>query len=185
MGGVQNIVTVDMMKISIVISTFVGLLMAFAPMTASAHIVKTDGTIGALLHIYPDDDPIAGQPAIMNFAFTGRTSHLKLAQCDCVLIVNEAGREILRQTVAPGAKNGNSAITIKYAFPKRDVYTVTLQGRPTGGATFQSFKLDYDIRVQREAVEPESSDAVRLASFSLLGIALGVAAVLGARRYLF
>lgn len=163
----------------------IALFFACIPLAASAHIVKTDGTIGALLHIYPDDDPIATEPAVLNFAFTGRTSHLDLSQCDCSLVVSEAGHQLSRQAIPSSAKNGNYAITINYAFPKRDVYTLSLQGKPIGGTAFQTFKLNYDIRVQREPVKKTSSQTTEIIAYSTLGVVLAFGALVGLRRYLF
>lgn len=45
-----------------------GLLLVFAlPQTASAHVLQTDGSIGAVLHVDPDDNPIIGEKATFFF----------------------------------------------------------------------------------------------------------------------
>lgn len=49
------------------------------PTIASAHVLKTDGSIGAVVHIDPDDDPIIGKSANFFLEFKDTKNKFQLA----------------------------------------------------------------------------------------------------------
>lgn len=127
-----------------------GLLLLFVimlvPTAASAHVLKTDGQIGVIMHVDPDDDPIAGQPSSFFFEVKDKQNKFKPNNCDCELVITEAGNEIYRQALlAAGSGDFVGSVT----FPKRDVYVATLVGTPVAVGDFQPFKVIYDLRVSR------------------------------------
>jgi len=93
---------------------------------ARAHVLISDDTnqIGAVLHITPDDDPIAGEPStiffdIQNNAATKETHSFTLT------IIHEDGT----QDTAPISVSKNT-ITSEYVFPSQAVYTLLLSADP-------------------------------------------------------
>lgn len=129
----------------IVVSALAGSLAL--PHRGSAHVLQTDGSIGAVLHIDPDDDPIASQPATLFFEFKDRQNKFAPGRCDCSVSIIRGGT-IIFSTALFGS--GNTSPTVSYAFPAKAVYTVRVTGTPTAGGSFQAFTLNYDIRVDRE-----------------------------------
>lgn len=94
--------------------------------TASAHVLISDDTnqIGAILHITPDDDPIAGEPStiffdIQNNAATKETHSFTLT------IIHQDGTK----DTAPISVSKNT-ITSNYVFPSQAVYTIILSADP-------------------------------------------------------
>ena len=116
----------------------------------SAHILKTDKTVGAVLHIEPEDDPIVGQQSGFFFEFKDTTGKLKLENCDCTFSILENGKQIYSQPL-----NNN----LFFTFPQKDIYQIRLAGK--------SFSLTYDIRVEREAINKPQTDSI-LASKHLI-----------------
>lgn len=110
--------------------------------SAGAHVLETEGTIGAVLHIDPDDDPIAGEKSGIYFEIKDKTNRFKAQDCNCRLIIERAGQTIYDQ---PFTRSEGGEFT----FPARDVYTVKAVGVPKSSGAFDSFQLSYDIRVQR------------------------------------
>jgi len=116
-----------------------------------AHILKTDGSIGAVLHIDPEDDPIAGQQAGFFFEFKDTKNQFQPQKCNCVFSVLENGAQIYTQPLFQNnLKPSLTSASVFYTFSGKDVYQVRVVGAPTVTNGFQPFTLIYDIRVSRE-----------------------------------
>ena len=89
----------------------------FVSHAASAHVLITDGTnkMGAVLHIIPDDDPVAGEPATLYFDMqTNENPTVELR------IQNKSGNNETLTMKVDGA-----LATIEYTFPSQGVYELT------------------------------------------------------------
>lgn len=147
------------------------------PINAFAHVLVTDNSIGAVIHIDPDDDPIAKEKSTFIFDFKDKTNRLDLSLCSCDFHIVEDGKTIYSQPLSNDGGNKLSS-SVSYTFPKKDIYTVKIIGKPLQSSQFQSFVLSYDVRVSRESntnSENHSSDAIfisiiLLASICIIGI---------------
>ena len=141
-----------MKKIVVVFTSL--LLMIFAiPQVAKAHILKTDGNIGAVFHVDPDDDPIAGQQTGFFFEFKDKQRKFTPQNCNCTFSITEDGKQIFSQPLFQN--NTDPSLTnasIFYAFPEKNVYQIKVIGKPNTPDAFQPFTLVYDVRVARETV---------------------------------
>ncbi len=119
---------------------------------ASAHILKTDGSISMNLHIEPDHSPIAGETAYMFLSFNDTDGKFLLENCVCVFKVYEGNEEI-------ESKEFDLEL-VEYVFPEINIYKIVFEGTPKEGEDFQSFSLEYNVRVERtsEKVQTETSD---------------------------
>lgn len=142
---------VSMRKLLIFLVCFFCNLLLFTS-TVEAHVLVRDKNIGAVLHIDPDDDPIAGQQSGFFFEFKDTTNKFRPENCDCNFIVSENGQTVYSQPLFQN--NDKPTLTnasIFYTFPKRDVYQILVVGKPNTSGAFQPFTLHYDIRVDRVA----------------------------------
>ena len=120
------------------------------PQYIFAHELATDKTIGAILHVDPDDDPIVGQQAGFFFEFKDKKGRFDPQNCDCVFSVSENGKEVYSQALFQNTdKPSLSNASVFYTFPTRDVYEVKVMGKPINGSSFQAFILSWDWRVSR------------------------------------
>ena len=159
---------------------FVSVLL-FSALHASAHVLKTDGTIGAVLHVDPNDQPSAGSVSTFFFDLTDTSKRFAVADCLCTFTINAGGKEVFAQPVA-------SLDPISYTFADPGVYTVTLAGAPRDGSGFQPFSLPYDIRVERGDAQPAETESTGFwgehgLHFVLFGGAILVAGFIVARDY--
>lgn len=121
--------------------TLIGLLALalIAPALASAHTLKTSGDVGVLLHIDPDDDPVAGQPAALYVSVTDKASG---AACGCALAVLDGSSTVY---AAPLAGQGAS---VPLTFPHAGIYQIVVTG---AGAPMPAFSVTFDQRVEAAA----------------------------------
>lgn len=145
----------------------------------SAHVLKSDGNIGAILHIDPDDDPIANQVAYFFFEFKDKQNKFQPADCSCTFSILEGGKEIYAQPLFqnnPSPSLTNSSVI--YTFPQKDVYQVKVEGTPNTPGEFQPFTLIYDVRVDKTADAATSSNNSSSSNYVVYLIA-GVLVILG------
>lgn len=136
-------------------TTILPIILAFAiifPQQISAHTLKTSGSVGAVVHVSPEDDPIAGESTDFFFEFKDKNGKFKPENCDCKVVILKSGQEsysspLFQNNTDPSLTNAS----FSYTFPEKDVYTVKVIGNPTTPDAFQSFNLEYDIRVARES----------------------------------
>jgi len=134
------------------------------PQTVYAHVLKTDGSMGAVLHINPDDNPRAGVSTDYVLSFSGDSS-FSLPDCDCGVNVIEDGQKIASQALKVTSRTVSENT---YIFPKPDVYTLEVTGSPKKTGQFQPFKLSYEVRVAGDDSETSHSAP------PLLTIAIGL-----------
>ena len=119
--------------------------------TAFAHVLQTDGSIGAVLHIDPEDDPIVGQTAGFFFEFKDKQNKFKPENCDCTFSIIEANKEIYSQPLFQNNTDPSlGSASLFFIFPQKDVYQIKVMGKPLSTQAFQPFTLKYAIRVARD-----------------------------------
>src|SRR5258708_4729715 len=91
-----------------------------SPISVDAHILKTDSTIGAVVHIDPDDDPIISEPAYFYFEFKDTQNKFDLKNCNCKVSIKENEKVIYNTKLesSAGSSTGTSA-TFNYIFPEK------------------------------------------------------------------
>ena len=139
------------MKTQGIIVLFCLVFLLLTPELASAHILKASGSVGAVLHIAPDDDPVAGQQSDFFLQFKDKKNAFVPENCDCIVSIKQEGREVFSQPLfqnndVPTLDNARFTFT----FPQKAVYNLTIEGKPKEIGAFQPFTLSYDIRVARE-----------------------------------
>lgn len=139
------------------------------PRLVSAHVLLTSGSIGAVLHIDPDDDPIANQPSTFFFDFKDTTNHFSLQTCDCQFGIFSSGKQIFNQPLPASTK---TTATVTYTFLTRSVYTIKVAGKPTDGSSFSPFTLSYDVRVSRSSNQPQTENGQSPYLLYIVGVSL-------------
>jgi hypothetical protein len=156
------------------------LLVLLSSTQAFAHVLETDGPIGAVFHVSPDDDPIAGEPADFFFEFKDRENRFTPSQCDCTVAISQHNEEIFVSSLTAHSTDPNlESASFSFTFPQKDIYTITITGKPMDGKAFTPFTLKYDLRVEREKQatrndEPFLQPLVLIIGLSVLVLASGV-----------
>lgn len=155
------------------------LILAFAPVTlllvapiASAHVLKSDGSMTAELHIEPDDAPVAQTPFTYRLEFNESQGDFSLQTCTCAVEFIAGGQTVARQSLAATqATLSEDTITL----PRPDSYTFRVTGAPKSGAAFAPFTLNYQVRLgsgqTEEPLSPLAWIGIGLAVLLLLAVA--------------
>jgi hypothetical protein len=163
---------------------------------ASAHNVKTTADVGGTIHIQPNDNPRAGERSQVWVALTRKGGKvIPLKECNCQLAVyaepHSPGEPALLEPSlqAISAERYKGIPGSEITFPKPGAYLLQLSGKPASGASFQPFKLKFEVTVaagSASATETQNvqnvNDAVedRKSGFSLpIAIALSALALAG------
>lgn len=129
---------------------------------AIAHQVQTTESIGATLHIEPNDIPKARVPTQVWFALTQPGGVVvPLAHCACALtIYDSANQAIANPPLVPITAEGYDAIpSAEVEFPTVGAYTLVLAGQPQGDASFDPFELRFNVTVA-SAGTPPATDSI-------------------------
>lgn len=140
--------------IFILLSAFMlnSLFFLLSSSSVSAHMLKTDQGIGAVIHIDPEDDPIAGEVSNIYFEFKDKEGKFKASECECQFIVKKDGQQIFSTALFEGNSEPNlSSSAVSFTFPERNIYQIQVVGKPKTEGGFNSFTLNYDIRVERQS----------------------------------
>lgn len=155
--------TITAHRRAISIAAVVLLLTLSFPATTSAHELKVDGDISAILHTDPDDNPIAGSPVSYIIFFSDSTGRFSLPKCNCTVAITKGGRLVAGN---PLTISGNTASENHYTFAEPGTYSLDFTGTPKTPGAFQPFKLDYTVRVGRQA----GTQTMPAAVWTLMGI---------------
>lgn len=136
--------------------------------TASAHVVENGKQVSAIMHIQPDDDPIAGKDTRLQFTFASSANAFAVRNCDCSIILVQGEQEVAHVSLIGTNTVGVAQVT----FPQIGAYEVVLHGNPRD-TSFQPFTLTYTARVDRSLAQPASNrgdglEAILFSSFALI-----------------
>jgi hypothetical protein len=130
--------------ISFFICTLISVL-AVSSKKVEAHVLLTDdtGKIGAILHVSPDDDPIAGEPSSLFYELQGDT-FLQHLHAVSVEIVNERG-----ESAGTNVSLSGSSASSSYTFPEQGIYTITLTATTLDSTPAHTHSFTHMQRVTR------------------------------------
>jgi len=114
---------------------FVWWLIPITP--AAAHQLASDNGVNVVLHVAPDDAPVAGRKAQLIFYLGSQSSSFYAQNCGCQLSLNLRHRQIANPPLQLGTNGATASVT----FPQAGVYTVVLSG--------DTFHVKFVVRVAK------------------------------------
>ena len=156
-----------MRKISLTfMATLVGValspLILALPLNAHQHKVSASGKVGVMIHLNPNDSPVAGKATTTWFMLTRRGGDvISPANCNCRVVAYDTGktdnkaksgwiadRLPLSTMSMEGHETGHQAVRTTITFPKAGSYWVVLSGKSKDGS-FDPFELKFPVTVRR------------------------------------
>jgi hypothetical protein len=113
-----------------------------------AHGTKKDNDVSVYIHIDPNDRPVAGKTSTIYFFITDKDNKYTDANCNCRVKVEQNGKILYDKVVHEKEYLGDpTSIAVKYVFPRLGTYQVSIDGQPQKTGQFQSFNLEYPIKI--------------------------------------
>lgn len=113
--------------------------LAVAP-AAGAHQTAVSHGIAVTVHVAPDDEPVAGQPATINLVRVKRKGwKFSYRTCRCRLVLTDSSGSKLLDRSIRGRRT-------TYTFPRAGAYQLTVTGRMTRGRSKRSFTARFAYR---------------------------------------
>ncbi len=126
------------------------IFLLLSPTPIFAHETQSDGPIGAILHVDPGDQPVAGKKSSLFFEFTDMEEKLNLDNCDCKVSITRGDQEILSQSFSRVDGTEGTSGLIDFTFPQSDIYKARVTGKPKEDGQFAPFDLSFIIRVEND-----------------------------------
>src|SRR5690349_1929660 len=116
---------------------------------ARAHEVESNNEVSALLHIYPNDAPVAGEKDQMEFTFWDSERTFALSKCDCTVKVLDGDSVVFSSNLATkSAEKYTQKTLVDFVFPHEGFFKVVLNGSSKGEIEeFADFELEYTATV--------------------------------------
>lgn len=146
---------------------------------ASAHVLQSDHGVTAILHIKPDDNPIAGKSVPVNFLFSNNIGGFSLNNYKVQLRLLQNDTLKFSSAVPPlffgSATEGETMAT----FPDAGVYKLLAVGTPLN-QNVPPFTLSFTVRVADDPAALKKQNGSTTAILSGFGVvALGMLAAKG------
>ncbi len=139
--------------IGLAVCGFMLVSMVDTPLTAHQKMM-TDGDVGAMIHLDPDDSPYAKKPTLTWFMLMRRSGNMiSGSNCDCRVAAydsrNRAIAHHLPISLMPleGHQKEHEVIRTMITFPKPGRYTVILTGQ-SKDESFAPFELKFPVTVR-------------------------------------
>ena len=116
---------------------------------AAAHVQANDSGVSAIMHILPDDRPVAGEPTLIQFSFGGSSRAFSIMTCDCTLTVSK-DNQIVSKTVLEPVDASSERGQVSVTFPASGAYVLTLSG-----SAETTFNMPFRVRVSAAAGKAE------------------------------
>lgn len=139
-------------------------LIFFLPQNISAHVLESQQSIGAILHLNPDDNPRANETQQIIFYFKDTKNKLNLYNCQCNISVIEDGKEIDKLKINPTSSLSSNN---NYKFKNSGTYTISVFGKSKNNS-FSDFDIDYAINVAPQGFHSSASINITLIASLLL-----------------
>lgn len=139
--------------------------------TAYAHELQSEGSVHVIMHVAPNDNPIAGKQSTLVFYVFDDQENFSGTHCDCNVKVTMDGTNLLNKPINIGDKGFNHVGELPFSFSMLGDYQINLSGKPIDGSSFQAFNLTFTESVTNSD-PPSNPDKPFFIMFGLIVLAM-------------
>lgn len=136
-----------MKKPTFVLYIFLGALsiLSVSVQSVFGHNLQSSGSIGAVMHVDPNDAPVVDQQAFFFFAIKDKDNKFQFENCDCTGAIVQKEKVLYLAPLTQVAKNADPGFN--YVFSQNGDYEVRLSGKAVDGKTFKDFEIEFPLQV--------------------------------------
>ena len=121
---------------------------------AEAHSLASEKSIEGIVHIDPNDDPVAGRETNFHIEIHDGKSRFNVNECNCEVFLYDQGRIVYSYKNTYEKQSSDLYdINFSYNFPKKGIYELKVSGKPNVENAFESFDLNFEIKVDKVILE--------------------------------
>ncbi len=152
--------------------------MNFLPQTF-AHTIEEDETVQALIHISPEDTPIAGERAVIYLGIQSNEKNIDVSLCDCMVRIEKNNQVISHQKLL--VNNGEDKplynAYLPFTFPQEGKYSIKVLGNTAEVNSGEQFQLNFTTKVEKEVASNQNS-IVPIAILAVIVLIIGISITL-------
>lgn len=133
-------------KIASAVTGVLAITLLVSPAIAEAHVLKEDNGISSVMHIDPDDNPVAGVKTTLDFDFGNTSGDFSITNYHIKATLTENNKVVETTTVNSAYFGSTTQSIATVMFPRVDVYQLNITGSARN-KSMPSFAVSYLIRV--------------------------------------
>lgn len=122
------------------------------PAKTFAHVLQANRDVGVIMHIAPDDDPVAGKESEIFLEFKDPNGKFDPKNCDCSILITTNDSNLYYKKIF-GDQNTKQTLLLPFTFPEKGIYNIEITGKPKKKDAFGPFNISFDVRVSRDILE--------------------------------
>jgi hypothetical protein len=127
---------------------FLSFIFIFAT-PAYAHHLEEDGSMQAVLHISPNDEPIAQKSSVISIKIKDSAQKFNQEKCNCQVVISQKNKSLFTYTFPHTASKNEVEVIFNYTFPTEGEYQIQVKGTPTDSISFSPFQIDLETQVDQ------------------------------------
>ncbi|HVZ12410.1 MAG TPA: hypothetical protein VG965_05250 [Patescibacteria group bacterium] len=137
---------------------FFSLFITITPQKTLAHEEAKDGNMTVVLHVEPNDNPIAQKLSNLDFEFADKQEKFKPQDCNCRLTIFLGDNKLLETNLKKTAEIEPSifGLTTSYIFPAAGSYQIALSASPNKNNSFKNFDVSWTTQVSAQQIKPRT-----------------------------
>jgi hypothetical protein len=136
-------------SVFILLISLFSLIISGASAPTQAHQSVTSNNLNVVIHISPDDQPIALQMSRITIEVTDPTNAFNFKNCDCVLMIKNKGTVIAELPLL----GEGSSIETSFTFADSGEHILYLKGKPNSEIVDQFSSFEHTFTIQVNPVE--------------------------------
>lgn len=144
---------------------------AFLPLSSYikvfAHELEQDNGISAVLHIPPDDNPVAAKKTQINIAYGDKNKKFSLKKCSCTISVVRNEHVLSSVPARPALPGSSLDSAVEVVFPSKGQYEIRASGKAIDNS-FAEFQVEFPVKITQSSIDTKAK-----AAFAIMILAAG------------
>lgn len=125
-----------------------------------AHVHERSGDISALIHISPDDKPVANDEAVIYLGIQDKNENIYVPNCSCTVSIKKDDEEVLKYKIVENSGDDSTLYNayVPLRFPSEGAYDIVLSGTVHNDDEHKEFSLNFATYVEEKQNSPDTEE---------------------------